>query len=395
MATPRAVDILAASALTAQPKPSAESEQVTQKRDGDTLEARSTSKRIKTVDDLLRHIEADLSRYEVTASEATKWEVATAGDDGEPTVTELHRVWVRLKPKAGPSVKECVEAMIAAAKLPSKKLKAVKPPKKSDLWQVVVIADTHFGKYCWGKSTGGEDFDLSIAETLVRDAGHELIEVGDAAKPKRRTILFLGDLFNSDGPAGMTTSGTPQDNDGRLQKMIQVGCDTLLGLVERSAATVPTDCLIVNGNHDETLTYAFQRILLERFRSDRRVTVSNKYTSRQYVTYGRNLLGAAHGNKAKKRLPQIMAIEAAEDWARCWYREYHTGHYHSQAAEWQRPIETLDSVIVRTAPSASPADQWHATSGYIGARQAMETFLYLPEGGLASMHVAGPPRRVS
>lgn len=385
--------IMAAAQASATPKPAADAEQVTQRRDGDTLEARSTSKRIKTVDDLLKHIEADLSRYEVSASEATSWEVATAGDDGEPTVTELHRVWVRLKPKAGPSVKECVEVMIAAAKLPSRKIKAVKPPKKSDLWQVVVVADSHFGKYCWAKSTGGEDFDLSIAETLVRDAANELIEVGDAAKPKRRTILFLGDLFNSDGPAGMTTSGTPQDNDGRLQKMIQVGCDTLIGLVERSAATVPTDCLIVNGNHDETLTYAFQRILLERFRSDRRVTVSNKYTSRQYVTYGRNLIGAAHGNKAKKRLPQIMAIEAAEDWARCWYREYHTGHYHSQAAEWQRPIETLDSVIVRTAPSISPADQWHATSGYIGARQAMETFLYLPEGGLASMHVAGPARR--
>lgn len=393
MAQKPALNILAAAQAGVTPKPAADAEQITQRRDGDTLEARSTSKRIKTVDDLLRHIEADMSRYEIAASEATAWEVATADPNGEPTVTELHRVWVRLKPKAGPSVKECVEAMIAAAKLPAKRIKAVKPPKKSDLWQVVVVADCHFGRYSWGKSTGDGDFDLTIAETLVRDAGNELLEVGDAAKPKRRTILFLGDLFNSDGPAGMTTAGTPQDNDGRLQKMIQVGCDTLIGLVERSAATVPTDCVVVNGNHDETLTWAWLRILRERFRSDRRVHVSDKYTSRQYVTYGKNLIGAAHGNKAKKRLPQIMAIEAASDWARCWYREYHTGHYHSQAAEWQRPIETLDSVIVRTAPSIAVVDQWHATSGFIGARQAMETFLYVPEGGLASMHVAGPTRR--
>ena len=108
-------DILAAAAAGATPKPAADAEQVTQRREGDTLEARSTSKRIKTVEDLLAHIEADMSRYEIAASEATSWEVATAGDDGEPTVTELHRVWVRLKPKAGPSVKEAVEAMIAAA----------------------------------------------------------------------------------------------------------------------------------------------------------------------------------------------------------------------------------------------------------------------------------------
>lgn len=392
MAEPTAVSIVAAAAASATPKPAADAEQVTQRQDGDVLEAKSTSRRIKTVDDLIRHIEADMSRYDIAASEATSWEVATAGDNGEATVTELHRVWVRLKPKAGPSVKECVEAMISAASLTRAKQKPHKRPKRSDLWQVLVIADAHFGKYCWSRSTGDRDFDLSIAERLVGDAGSELIEVGDSMKPGKRTILFLGDLFNSDGPAGMTTSGTPQDNDGRLQKMIKIGCDTLLGIVERSAATAQTDVLVVNGNHDEALTWVFQRILQERFRNDARVSVSDKFTSRQYCTYGSNLIGAAHGNKAKKRLPQIMAMEAAADWSRCWYREYHTGHYHSQAAEWQRPIETLDSVIVRTAPSISPADQWHATSGYIGARQAMETFIYLPEGGLQSMHVAGPSR---
>jgi hypothetical protein len=48
-----------AAALPA-PEPAATSEQVTQRREGDTLEARSTSRRIKTVEDLLAHIEADL-----------------------------------------------------------------------------------------------------------------------------------------------------------------------------------------------------------------------------------------------------------------------------------------------------------------------------------------------
>jgi hypothetical protein len=84
-----------------------------------------------------------------------------------------------------------------------------------------------------------------------------------------------------------------------------------------------------------------------------------------------------------------MAIEAAGDWARCPYREYHTGHFHSQAAEWQRPIETIESVIVRTAPSVGGTDDWSSEHGFIGSRRAMETFLYRPEGGLTAMHVAG------
>jgi UDP-2,3-diacylglucosamine pyrophosphatase LpxH len=372
-----------------QPEPAPDAEQVTTKREGDVLEARSTSRRIKTVEDLLRHIEADLERYEVAASEATKWECASSDGKGGTTVTELHRVFVRLKPKAGPTTREVVEAMIAGAVgLKQRPVSRHKKPK-GELWQVIVVADTHFGKRGWHKTTGQPDYDLDIAATVVGDAAAELIAIGNDLRPSRRTVLMLGDLFHFDNPKWQTTGGTQLDGDGRLQKVIEQGSETLLGIVEQSASSVPTDVHIVNGNHDETLTAAFQRIMFERFRKDQRVAVSMKFTSRQYVTHGANLLGIAHGHKAKKRLPQLMALEAAGDWARCPYREYHTGHYHSQAAEWQRPIETIDGVLVRTAPSIGGTDEWHADGGFIGARRAMETFLYRPEGGLTAMHVAG------
>lgn len=372
------------------PSPAADAEQVTQRRDGETLEARSTSRRIKTVEDLLRHIEADMSRYEVAASEATKWEVATSDGDGGATVTELHRVWVRLKPRGGPTTVEVVQAMIDAAKRELRRSKA-KPHKRRDgLLQLVVIADCHFGKYAWGKTTGGDDYDLGLAERLVGDAGEELLAMGNAHKPARRLIALVGDLFHYDTPSGTTTSGTPLERDGRLQKMIQVGSDSLLAIIERSSETCETDVVIVNGNHDETLTWAFQRIAAERFRGSKTVNVSGEYSGRQYVTHGRNLLGFVHGHKAKRKLPQIMALEAADAWSRCQYREWHTGHYHSQAAEWQRPIETLDGVIVRTAPALCPPDDWHSVHGFVGSRQCMETFIYSPTGGLVAMHVSEP-----
>jgi len=373
------------------PKPSADAEQVTQRQDGDSLEARSTSRRIKTVEDLLRHIEADMTRFEVAASEATKWECG----DGEGGTIELHRVFVRLKPKGGPTIIQAVEAMIDAAKKSLHKplTKTVKAPKREGLWQVLVVADCHFGKYAWNRTTGGDDYDLGLAEQLVGNAGSQLLEVGDSHSPTRRTIAFLGDLFHYDRPDGSTTSGTPLERDGRLQKMIQVGCDTLLAIVERSAAAVPTDVVIVNGNHDEVLTWTFQRIMLERFRGSKSVRVKEDFTGRQYLTHGRNLLGFAHGHRAKRKLPQIMALEASQQWSECPYREWHTGHFHSQAAEWQRPIETLDGVIVRTAPALCPPDDWHAVNGFIGSRQACETFIYSPEGGLSSMHVSEGKKR--
>jgi hypothetical protein len=370
------------------PKPAADAEQVTQRQDGDTLEARSTSRRIKTVEDLLRHIEADMTRFEIAASEATKWECG----DGDGGSIELHRVFVRLKPKGGPTTMECVEAMIDAAKKELRIPKKVyaKPKRRDGLWQVLVVSDTHFGAYAWSKTTGGSDYDLDIAEHRVADVTGQLLDAGSIHAPTRRTIAFLGDLFHFDTPAGTTTGGTPLERDGRLQKVIDVACNVLLNVVERSAADVPTDVLIVNGNHDEVLTWAFQRILIERFRNSKGVTIKPDFTGRQYLTHGKNLLGFAHGHKAKRKLPQIMAIEQQAAWSGSVYREWHTGHLHHQAAEHNKPIDTLDSVIVRTAPTVCPPDDWHSANGFIGARQACETFFYQPDGGLTAMHVAAP-----
>lgn len=367
-------------------------EEVTKREDDSGIEARSVSARIRTVEDLLRHIEADLDRFEVVASEATKWEGLTADrETGEPVVTELHRVHVRLKPRGGPTTRDVVAAMIDAAKGDIRRPKTkAKKSKRVGTLQVLVVADTHFGKYAWSKTTGGDDYDLGLAERLVRNAGEELLTVGDSHSPTRRVIAFLGDLFHYDTPSGTTTSGTPLERDGRLQKMIAVGCDALLGIIERSAESCPTDVVIVNGNHDETLTWAFQRIAAERFRDSRIVNVADEYHGRQYVRHGGNLLGFAHGHRAKRKLPQIMALEQSSTWSECRYREWHTGHFHSQAAEWQRPIETLDGVIVRTAPALCPPDDWHSVNGFVGSRQCMETFLYRHDGGLVAMHVAEP-----
>ena len=378
------------------PTPGADAEQVTQTQSGDTLEARSTSRRIKTVEDLCRHIEVDLvTKFEIEKSEATKWECASSDGDGGTTVTELHRVFVRLKPRAGPGKREMIEAMIASA---SKQLRQTSKAKRlrtsaSGLWQVLVVADPHFGKYAWGKTTGHDDYDLSLAQSLVGDAAAELLHIGDAQRPERRTIALLGDLFHYDTPGGTTTSGTPLERDGRLQKMIEIGSDCLLGIIERSGDTVPTDVVIVNGNHDEVLTWGFQRIMQERFRRHKNVRIKGDYTGRQYLSHGNTLLGFAHGHRAKRKLPQILALEAAQEWSRCGYREWHTGHVHSQAAEHQRPIETLDGVVVRTAPALCPPDDWHAAMGFIGSRQAMESFMYRNEGGLASINIAGPRQR--
>jgi len=377
-------------------KPAPDAEQVSERREGADLEYRSTSRTIRTVEDLLEHIEADMARFEVAASEATKWEVASIDrESGKPVVTVLHRVFVRLRPRGGPAVAELVAAMIAgAAAAGSIGRPKAKPAKaKPGPWQVLVVADTHFAKYAWHKTTGGDDYDIDHADRLVRSAGLGLLEAGDAHRPGRRTIAFLGDLFHYDTPSATTTRGTQLERDGRLERMIETGSSSLVALVERSAETAPTDCVIVPGNHDETMTAWFRLLLRTHFAKDRRVTVHNVYLHRQYLEHQGNLLGFAHGDKARAKLPALMALESREAWARCRYREIHTGHLHKQASKIRRVIDsdgidTVDGVVVRTAPALCPPDDWHSQEGWIGSRQAMESWFYRAGGGLAGMLVA-------
>ena len=367
-------------------------QEITQKEADGVLEVRANGRKIKTVEDLLKHIEADMSRFEIAMSEASKYEGIARDLDGTVRVHEMFRVFVRLKAKAGPTVAEAVESLLTAA-FKERKGPAVKlvPKTRGEMWQVVVIADPHFGKYAWKGSTGGPDYDLDIASHCVRTATDELLTLGDETyHPCRRTLAFLGDVFHYDNPQGTTTAGTPLERDGRYQKMIEVGADTCIAAIERSAMTCPTDVVVVGGNHDEILSAAFQRILVERFRRDARVTIDSRHTTRKYFRFGDTLLGVTHGDKAKKKLPQLMALEASKDWGETRYREIHTGHLHHQAAEWQRPIETIDGVVVRIAPSLSGADDWHAEHGFLGAPRGMETFFYRKSGGLAGMLVSSP-----
>ena len=46
------------------------------------------------------------------------------------------------------------------------------------------------------------------------------------------------------------------------------------------------------------------------------------------------------------------------------------------------------AVVVRTAPALCPPDDWHSQEGFIGSRQAMESWFYRSGGGLAGMLVA-------
>ena len=342
------------------------------------IEVRSNGSRIKTVEDLLYHIGADLTRFEVAESQATKYEVASKDPaTGKVTVTELHRVFVKLKPKAGPSIVEQVEAMILGAIKPRLKIHAHKVKSQANVLQAVVLADPHIGKYAWGQETGWEDYDINIATTLIRDASAELLAWGDNEPVTHRSLWLLGDILHYDTPHGTTTKGTPLDRDGRVDKMLEEAVSTICDVVNAAADRGPLEVVLVQGNHDAVLTLALRHILQATFANDKRVTIDSRKTTRKYLTFGNCLLGLTHGDKASKRLGELMALEARESWGIAKLREIHHGHFHSDAA-----ISTAGGVTIRQHPALCPPDGWHAAEGFVGAPRAMDSYLYHADGFL-------------
>jgi UDP-2,3-diacylglucosamine pyrophosphatase LpxH len=243
------------------------------------------------------------------------------------------------------------------------------------------MSDLHFGGRSW-RHTTGSDYDLSIAADLVgKTAGRLIARSGDAS---RRTIVLAGDTLHFDTISGTTTGGTYIDRDSRLQKTIELAVGSIAGVVELSADSVPTDVVFVPGNHDTAMAWALQKIFAERYRDNKRVKVNTEFTSRKYLTDGGgNLIGVTHGDKARKKLAGLMAIEAAALWSKCRHREWHVGHLHNQSAE----AGTIDGVIVRTAPTIVPPDSWHVDMGFVGAERAMQEWVYSQRGGLHEMHM--------
>ena len=358
-------------------------EQEVQRVEGtDGIEVRANGTRIRTVEDLLKHIDADLTKFEVAESQATKWETAAVNPATQKFETkELHRVFVKLRPKAGPSVSELVTAMIAGAKLERRAIAKPKRKPVGDMMQALVLADPHIGKYAWSKETGWEDYDITIASRLIRQSVAELLETPDPIG--RRALWCLGDLLHYDTPHGTTTKGTPLDRDGRVEKMLEEAVAVLCDVISDMADRGGVDVVLVPGNHDAVMTVALRQILSAHFRNDHRVSIDSRATSRKYVTHGRCLIGLTHGDKAQKRLGELMALEAREEWGSALLREVHHGHLHSEAA-----TTTIGGVTIRQHPALCPPDGWHAIEGYVGAPRAMDSYTYHADGYLLGMRRA-------
>ncbi len=347
----------------------------------------SRSKTVKTVKELLKVAEVDLDIWEVERFIENKWDmvakITSRSRDDYLEATELWQVKVWFRRRVPKTIAEAAEGIMARMRKHSPKYP--KPPKlvksKDPHLCEISIWDHHFGKLAWARETG-EDYDLKIAERIYQQAGDELLKRSSSFHIEKFVMAIGQDFFHVDGWQNTTTSGTPQDVDGRLAKIFETGQMALVRLIDLMMQRAPVHIFYLPGNHDYYTSWYLTKTLEAWYRTSDRVTVDTSECPRKHVHYGCNLIGYSHGSDEKHQsLPMIMATQWPEAWAKSTNREWHVGHLHRAKETKFTTVDNVDQVAVRVLPSATGTDLWHFKKGYVGGMRAAQAYFYSPTQG--------------
>lgn len=228
----------------------------------------------------------------------------------------------------------------------------------ADLLTVYPIADQHIGMLAWGRETG-EDYDVAIACERLRSAVGRL--VAKAYPSQGCVILNLGDYFHSDDGTNETPMNHHKlDVDGRYQKVIRAGIETMRDLIDL-ALQKHTTVRVRNipGNHDPHSSLALTVALEGHYFNEPRVLIDDDPGEFWFDRFGITQMGAHHGHKSKaEELARLLAERRPADWAASRHRMFFTGHVHHDRAR------DIGSVRVESFRTGALKDAYAVGHGY-------------------------------
>ena len=243
----------------------------------------------------------------------------------------------------------------------------------------ISMPDIHLGKLSWDDETGHGNGDLRLILEAVDETLKSLAVKALLQCPERIVFVIGNDLLHIDNLEGSTTKGTPQDVDGRAQKLFEAAIAVnrmAIGLLSRIA---PVDVIMIAGNHDTFSLPHLGSALQGYFHDDDRVTIDNSVRSRKYYQFGKVLLGFCHGGKDDPKLsdlPLLMMRENQSIINEVEWMEWHIGHKHGRKSLSWLSVESDKGIHVRILPALCVPDKWHASKGFVGQPQAADMYLW-------------------
>lgn len=314
---------------------------------------------------------------------AIRMGMAAVGTNMEPRL-----VWAKTKNDDGTSYSvllrpevdnSSVHDAIAEAMSNIPAVDPVAPPAVSmdDLMTVYTLADVHIGMMAWGRECG-EDYDTNIATQRVKDWVGRCI--AQSPQSKEAIILDVGDLTHADDTTNRTpASGHVLDVDTRHFRTIDMTIQAIAFSVDialRHHEIVRVR--IMRGNHNPHAYIAIMFALAERYRNEPRVDVIKDPADFFAHTWGRVMLAAHHGDRAKAQgLVLHMADAFPEMWGATRWRYLFSGHLHHHKSQ------DIGGVTWEQLRAVTSKDAYAA--GYpFSARSEMQAITYHKERGEVS-----------
>ena len=312
------------------------------------------------------------------------WSTQGLDENGTPRVCYQTKITVKPKKSKDLTVEDIKKYFENYIPQYAVKHKVLNDYKDSKELLVPCFFDLHFSKLAHVDEVGERNgnFDSKIAkERFITNAQKYISKLQHRNFEK---ILFVigQDFFNSESD-GNTINGTKQDNDTRYAEMFKNGTAALIEVINMFSELAPVDVVLVQGNHDETISLYCACVLDAFYRNDENVNVDTSPMLRKYYKYGNTLLGLSHGEYEKNRIYELMQVEAREDWGETWYHEWLLGHLHSEA------VTERAGVTVRRIPSLTGTDYWHAKMGFTMSPKRSCAFIYDKYEGLKDVMYEG------
>lgn len=215
--------------------------------------------------------------------------------------------------------------------------------------------DTHFD----GNTLDGYRESLSNTLSYISDGSFE------------ESLLILGgDIVHVDSIKNTTTRGTQMETTdiaGAFDEMEEYYESIIETMLQHSKHT---HIMQLNGNHDNTLGYAFARVLKKAYSRHENISFDIDLKQRKATMLGNNMIGGSHGDKAKAKYPQLFATEFAQMWASATNRELFTGHLHHET------VKDDGGMLHRQMPTRKEPDTWHKENGFTMASDRFQLVTY-------------------
>ena len=318
--------------------------------------------------------EADLTHI-VPAPHVLRGTSTLYGEDG---VKKLQ--WVKTKLddlKANEAMRAAVEALAENVK----RAKPVKPPVnvKPHLCNLYTVTDCHIGMRAW-KPESGDNWDLEIAERVLKDAFDYLVEASPTASTG--IVNQLGDFLHFDSLNPVTPlHGHLLDADSRYSKVVKVATKVLRYIIDKALTKHETVIvLIAEGNHDMASSVWLRHLFALLYENEPRVQVTVSEMPYYAYVHGKTLLAFHHGHlKKNNELPLLFAAQFPVEWGATSKRYCHVGHRHHVEEKEHSGMKVMQHSTL------AARDAYAARGGWISERQIVAITYHKDFGQVASI----------